>query len=160
MVIISNSRFQQETEQSEPVKQSEKAVESSSSVSVEKSGDSEGIQKAKIISIRQRKFDQYVPEEAGEEKFYGHYEVVSNGDGNSKVRFDDPGRNLKEKASIDPTKEKNGDNFGQEKMQKLKRKQQQLKQQIKSETDPEKAKELKRKLAQTEREIIHTGDER
>lgn len=158
MVIIPNSRFQRETEQSETVKQSEKAVESSSSVGVEKSEDSEGAQKAKAISVRQREFDQYVPEEAGGEKSYGHYEVVSDGDGNSKVRFDDPGRNPKEKESIVPTKEKNGDSFGQEKkLQNLKKKQQQLKQKIKSETDPEKAKELKRKLAQTEQQIRAQG---
>lgn len=158
MVIIPNSRFQQETERSETVKQPEKAAESSSSVGVEKSEDSEEAQKAKTISVRQREFDQYVPEEAGEEKSYGHYEVVSDGDGNSKVRFDDPDRNPKEKASIDPTKEKNGDNYDQEKkLQKLKKKQKQLKQQIKSEINPEKAKELKRKLAQTEQQIRAQG---
>lgn len=151
MMIIPNCKSQQETEQT-------KAVESKMTVGAKKSGDSKEILKKGTISVRRRAFDQYVSEKDGEEKSYGHYQVVSDGGGNSKVRFDDPGRNLKEKAYLDPAEQKNSDNFDQgKKLQKLKRKQQQLKQKIKSETDPEKAKELKRKLTQTEREIRAKG---
>ena len=158
MVIIPNSRFQQEAKQAETVKQSEKSIESRPSVGAEKSGNSEGAQKTAPTSVRQREFDQYAPEEAGEEKTYGHYEVVPDGEGHSKVQFDNPEKGLKEKISADRVKAENGIPFDKEqKLQKLKKKKQQLKQKVRSEADPRKSEELKRKLAQIEREIKAAG---
>lgn len=154
MMIIPNSRFQQEAEQTEAVKQSEKAVESKPSAGVEKHKDSEGVQKAETISVRQREFDQYIPKKAEEEKSYGHYEVVPDGEGHSKVRFDNPQKDLEEKISADQVKAEDSSSLGQgPKLQKLKKKQQQLKQKLRSETDAGKTEELKRKLVQIEREI-------
>lgn len=151
MMIISNSKLQQETEQT-------KEVGSKSTTDVQKSGNPEEVQKTGIISDRLHSFDRYVSEKGGEEKSYGHYEVVPDGQGNPKVRFDDPDKSPKEKASIDQGKGKSSGISDQgKKLQKLKRKQQQLKQQIKSETDPQKSKELKKKLAQIEREIKAEG---
>lgn len=158
MVIIPNSRFQQETEQSEAVKQSEKAAKNRTPIDAENSGGSEETQKTGTVSVRQREFDQYVPEEDGGEKSYGHYEVVPDGEGHSKVRFDNPEKGLKEKISADQVKTEDGSPFDQErKLQKLKKKQQQLKQKIKSEADPEKVKELKKKLVQAEQQIRAQG---
>lgn len=154
MVIIPNSRFQQETEQTETVKQSEKAAENRPSIDAEKSGGSEETQKTETTFVRQREFDQYVPKEAEGEKSYGHYQVVPDGEGHPKVQFDNPEKDLPEKISADQIKTEDGSPFDQgQKLQKLKKKQQQLKQRIKSETNPEKLEELKRKLVQTEREI-------
>lgn len=155
MIMIPNSRFQQEAEQTEVIKQSEKAAESRPSTSTEKLGDSKDVQKTETVSVRQRQFDQYMPEKAGEEKSYGHYKVVSDEEGCSKVQFDNPEKSVKEKISADQVKT-DGLDQGQ-KIQKLKEKQKQLKQKIRAETNPEKSKELKKKLAQIEREIKASG---
>ncbi len=105
-------------------------------------------------AVRQREFDQYIPKKAEEEKSYGHYEVVPDGEGHSKVRFDNPQKDLEEKISADQVKTEDSSSLGQgPKLQKLKKKQQQLKQKLRSETDAGKTEELKRKLVQIEREI-------
>ena len=156
MVIIPNSRFQQEAGQTETVKQPEKATgENETTSNIEKSGET---QKAESMPVRRTAFDQYMPEKEGEEKSYGHYEVVPDGEGHSKVQFDDPDKSLKKKAPVDQANEKNDSILHQgQKLQQLKKKKQQLKQKIKSETDPGKSEELKRKLAQIEREIKVEG---
>lgn len=154
-----NTKVPRETEQMETVKQPEKATEGKPAVGVEKTGDSETAQKTESVSVRQPEFDRYVPEDKAE-KSYGHYEVVSDGEGNAEVKFDDPGKNLKEKASVDQTKENDGGISRQgQKLQKLKKEQRQLKQKIKSETDPGKSEELKRKLANIEQKIKASGKE-
>lgn len=158
MVIIPNSRFQQETEQTETVKQSEEAAKNRPSIDAEKSGGSEETQKAGTVSVRRREFDQYLPEETKGENSYGHYEMVPDGEGHSKVQFDNPEKGLKEKMAADQVKAEDGSPFDQgQKLHKLKKKQQQLKQKIRSETNPEKSEELKRKLIQIEREIKAAG---
>lgn len=156
MMIIPNSRFQQEAEQTEAVKKPEKAEENKAEVDAKKTGSSGEAQKAENILGRRKAFDQYMPEKEGEEKSYGHYEVVPDGEGHSKVQFDNPDKGLKEKAATaaDQVQEKSDSILNQgQKLQKLKKKKQQLKQKINSETDPGKAEELKRKLACIEREI-------
>lgn len=153
MMTITSAKVPQETEQMEAVKQPEKAAKGNPAAGVEKTEDSGKAQKTEAVSARPPEFDRYVPEDK-EEKSYGHYEVVSDETGNSTVRFDDPDKNPKEKKSVDQMKEKDSDGPGQEqKLQKLKKKRQQLKQKIKSETDPGKSEELKRKLADIEQKI-------
>lgn len=68
MMIIPNSRFQQEAEQTEAVKQPEKAEENKATVDIEKSGNSGEAQRAENIPVRQKAFDQYMPDlESGTE---------------------------------------------------------------------------------------------
>ena len=157
MMTITSAKVSWETEQMETVKQPERTTEGNPAAGVERTGDSGNVQKTEAASVRQPEFDRYVPED-NEEKSYGHYKVVSDGEGNSTVKFDDLDKNLKEKASVDQMKEKDSDGSGlEQKLQKLKKKRQQLKQKIKSETDPEKSQELKRKLANIEQKIKSSG---
>lgn len=104
-------------------------------------------------------FDQYIPEKSGGQKSYGHYKMVADENGNPKVQFFEPSKNLEEKengtskadVSGKSNAEKSSD--GDQKLQKLKKKRQELKQQILSEADPKKAEQLKKKLALIERKI-------
>ncbi len=120
-------------------------------------------------TVRRRTLDQYIPEEKAES--FGHYEVVPDENGNSKIQFDRPDTSSGEKAKGEQTKDSpaeegavkkagsrtEGAGSQSQKIQKLKLKKKQLKEQIKAETDPKKAGELKRKLAKVEKELKGKG---
>lgn len=104
-------------------------------------------------------FDQYIPEKSDERKSYGHYKMVADENGNPKIQFFEPSKNLEEKEDGTSRTEVSGksntenSSEGSQKIQKLKKKRQELKQQILSEADPKKAEQLKKKLALIERKI-------
>lgn len=87
--------------------------------------------------------DEYIPEEKRESP--GLYRLGRDEDGQSKIYFDAP-ENKAESCTC------NTDNVDRE-IESLKRKQEELSQQINSEADPGKIEELERKLAQTEQEL-------
>ena len=120
-------------------------------------------------TVRRRALDQYIPEEKAES--FGHYQAVSDENGNSKIQFDrlsqpseenGKGEQAKDSTAEERAVKKAGnqeeDAGGQsQKLQKLKLKKKQLKEQINAETDPRKAGELKRKLAKVEKELKGKG---
>lgn len=120
-------------------------------------------------TVRRRTLDQYIPEEKAES--FGHYGVVPDENGNSKIQFDRPDASSGEKTEGDQTKDSpdgegavkkagnqaEGADGQSQKIQKLKLKRKQLKEQIQAETDPRKAGELKRKLAKVEKELKGKG---
>ena len=122
-------------------------------------------------TVRRRTLDQYIPEEKAES--FGHYQAVPDENGNSKIQFDRPsqpsdengkGEQAKDSATEERAVKKAGNQAegagGQSrKLQKLKLKKKQLKEQLKAETDPKEAGELKRKLAKVERELKWKGGE-
>lgn len=117
--------------------------------------------------VRRKAMDQYIPEEKAES--FGHYGVVPDGKGNTKIQFDRPEQALegktegKQRGDSSEGAVKKADSQGKDgdgksgKIQRLKLKKKQLKEQIKTETDPGKAGELKRKLAKVERELKGKG---
>ena len=118
--------------------------------------------------------DEYIPEEKQEPS--GRYWLGKDEDGQPKVYFDDPERAAdaaqkqdelpnedapekdegadgpQKKASSDKVESCNTDAVDRE-IEKLKKKQEELKRQINSETDDTKIKELEKKLAQVEQEL-------
>ena len=110
------------------------------------------VQKPEEPQSRQPKamMDEYVPEEPQEPS--GRYWMGGDEDGQPKIHFDDP-----EKASGAPKKpeEKWVCDTGKvdREIEKLKKKQQELKQQLGTETNEARIKELERQLAQAEREL-------
>ena len=112
--------------------------------------------------------DEYIPEK--KEDPAGRYWLGKDEDGKPKIYFDDPERTSdaskacnadkkasgpQEKASNDKTVEKctcNTDKVDRE-IEKLKKKQKELKSQLNSETDETKIQELKKKLSQVENEL-------
>lgn len=104
-------------------------------------------------------FDRYIPEKSVEQKSYGHYKLVSDERGNQKIQFSEPAENPTGNSEGIPTAEasgrENADSISKDglKIQKLKKKRLELKQQILSESDPQKAEQLKNKLALIERKI-------
>ena len=118
----------------------------------EKTQSAPKVQKPEEPQSRQPKamMDEYVPEEPEEPS--GRYWMGKDQDGQPKIHFDDP-----EKAAGAPKnpEEKwmgNTDKVDRE-IEKLKKKQQELKQQLGTETDEVKIKDLERQLAQVEREL-------
>ena len=97
-----------------------------------------------------RAMDEYVPEEPGEPS--GRYWMGKDEEGQPKIHFDDP-----EKAAGAPKKpeEKWVCDTGKvdREIEKLKKKQQELKQQLGTETNEARIKELERQLAQAEQEL-------
>lgn len=101
--------------------------------------------------------DQYISEE--KEEPIGRYWLEEDEDGKRKVHFDSPDQDKEAKGPDKKEPEKktercvgNTDKVDRE-IEKLRRKQKELKQQINSETDEAKIKELEGKLAQVEREL-------
>ena len=112
--------------------------------------------------------DEYIPEEKQEPA--GQYWLGQDEEGNPKIYFDDP-----ERESSQPQTPKSPEADGPENSQKangrkveicrgstdevdreiekLKKKQKELEQQLGAETDPDRAKELERQLAQVEGEL-------
>ena len=96
---------------------------------------------------------------------------MADENGNSKIQFDRPAQPSGEKGEGEQTKDSpaeegavkkagnrtEGAGSQSQKIQKLKLKKKQLKEQIKAETDPKKAGELKRKLAKVEKELKGKG---
>ena len=118
----------------------------------EKTQGAPKVQKPEEPQSRQPKatMDEYVPEEPQEPS--GRYWMGKDEDGQPKIHFDDP-----EKAAGAPKKPEekwmgNTDKVDRE-IEKLKKKQQELKQQLGTETDEVKIKDLERQLAQVEREL-------
>lgn len=130
----------------------------------------EETQKRPVVPMR----DEYIPEEKQEPS--GRYWLGKDEDGQPKIYFDDPARaadapekqnklpdadvpekdkgadGLEKKASGDKVESCNTDAVDRE-IEKLKKKQEELKRQINSETDDTKIKELEKKLAQVEQEL-------
>lgn len=120
-------------------------------------------------TVRRRTLDQYIPEEKAES--FGHYQAVPDENGNAKIQFDRPSQPSEEngkgeQAKDSPAEESavkkagnqaEGASGQSQKIQKLKLKKKQLKEQIEAETDPKKAGELKRKLAKVEKELKGKG---
>ena len=101
--------------------------------------------------------DQYIPEE--KEEPIGRYWLEEDEDGKRKVHFDDPDEEKEAKGPEKKEPEKktekcvaNTDKVDWE-IEKLKRKQKELKQKINTETNEAKLKELEGELAQVEREL-------
>lgn len=118
----------------------------------EKTQGAPKVQKPEEPQIRQPKamMDEYVPEEPGEHS--GRYWMGQDEEGQPKIHFDDP-----ERAAGAPKKPEekwmgNTDKVDRE-IEKLKKKKQELEQQLNTETDEAKSKELERQLAQVEREL-------
>ncbi len=91
-------------------------------------------------TVRRRALDQYIPEE----KEKGEQAKDSPADGSAVKGRDNRAE---------------GAGSHSQKLQKLKLKKKQLKEQLKAETDPKEAGELKRKLAKVERELKWKGGE-
>lgn len=108
--------------------------------------------------------DQYISEENEEKESYGRYEPVSDKKGGFKIEFSVPETDKQKDASEAQVIE-GEEGSGEQKLEKtghtdvlkLKMKQKELKQQIKSEADPQKVKDLKRKLAQVEQKLKSKG---
>lgn len=113
--------------------------------------------------------DEYIPEEKQESA--GRYRLGNDGDGNPKILFDDPQQpeaapktsssdetkkadHPEKKASGSPGKScrANTDKVDRE-IERLKKKQRELKQPLNTETDPTKAEALKKQLTQIENEL-------
>lgn len=118
----------------------------------EKTQGAPKVQKPEEPQSRQPKatMDEYVPEEPQEPS--GRYWMGKDEDGQPKIHFDDP-----EKAAGAPKKpeEKWVCDTGKvdREIEKLKKKQQELKQQLGTETNEARIKELERQLAQAEQEL-------
>lgn len=100
--------------------------------------------------------DEYVPEEAREPS--GRYWVDRDEDGQPRIRFDHPGA---EESDAKAPEQKDGgeercigstDQVDRE-IEKLKKKRQELEQQLSTETDEARITDLERQLAQVEREL-------
>ncbi len=101
--------------------------------------------------------DEYIPEERPEPS--GRYWVGKNENGQPRIYFDDPERN---EGAKDPGK-RVSDSRGESctcdtgrvdrEIEKLKRKQEELGQQLSTETDDARIKDLEKKLAQVEQEL-------
>lgn len=103
-------------------------------------------------TVRRRAMDQYIPEEKAES--FGHYQAVPDENGKGEQAKSSPA----EESAVKKAGNQEEDAGGQsQKIQKLKLKKKQLKEQIKAETDPKKAGELKRKLAEVEKELKGKG---
>lgn len=114
--------------------------------------------------------DEYVPEEKQEPS--GRYWLGKDEDGQPKIYFDDLERAADapdENKDVDgPDKKAAGDKTERctcntdkvdREIEKLKKKQEELKRQIRAETDDAKIKELEEKLAQVERELSPKGSD-
>lgn len=134
----------------------------------EKTQGAPKVQKPEEPQSRQPKamMDEYVPEEPEEPS--GRYWMGKDEDGQPKIHFDDPERAAdappkgspdskrpdgpEKKASQDERWVCDTDKVDRE-IEKLKKKQQELKQQLGTETNEARIKELERQLAQTEQEL-------
>ncbi|NBI71977.1 hypothetical protein D3Z50_13070 [Clostridiaceae bacterium] len=103
-------------------------------------------------TVRRRTLDQYIPEEKAES--FGHYQAAPDENGKGKQAKDS---SAEERAVKKAGNQAEGAGGQSRKLQKLKLKKKQLKEQIKAETDPRKAGELKRKLAEVEKELKGKG---
>ena len=110
--------------------------------------------------------DEYVPEERSEPS--GRYWMGKDEEGQPKIHFDDPERaaDAPPKGTPDPKRPDGPEKKASQderwvcdtgkvdrEIEKLKKKQQELKQQLGTETNEVRIKELERQLAQTEREL-------
>ena len=103
-------------------------------------------------TVRRRTLDQYIPEEKAES--FGHYQAVPDENGKGEQAKDSSTEERAVKKAGNQAESAGGQS---RKIQKLKLKKKQLKEQIKAETDPRKAGELKRKLAEVEKELKGKG---
>lgn len=118
-------------------------------------------EKTHLSGIRRTQFDQYIPEVEEEKQGFGHYAVVADEKGKAKIEFDSSSKTTDESAaSFSGTEKKktkaaeNESSSGNEQnVLKLKNKKKELRQKIKEETDPGRIRELKRKLAQVEKDL-------
>ncbi|MDE7325417.1 MAG: hypothetical protein K2N63_03915 [Lachnospiraceae bacterium] len=113
--------------------------------------------------------DEYVSSEKSAEKPVGLYRVEKDGDGNRKIVFYDPKKsdNVKGKEAAKESGDKDNANQADQKekcttdtgrvdreIRKLREKEQQIKQQLKSAgKDPQKVRELEKKLARLQSEL-------
>lgn len=110
--------------------------------------------------------DRYQPEDPTEP--IGLYRVERDEEGNPKVRFDDPeaGKEPPEpEESSQPEKEKKGKittcdtSRVDREIEALKKRREQLKRQLESAADPDKAQRLEQKLAQVEAELAQKDND-
>mgnify|MGYP001025538767 FL=1 len=110
--------------------------------------------------------DRYEPEDPQEP--IGLYRVERDEEGNPKVRFDDPeaGKEPPEpEESSQPEKEKKGKittcdtSRVDREIEALKKRREQLKRQLESAADPQKAQKLEQKLAQVEAELTQKDND-
>ena len=111
--------------------------------------------------------DEYVPEEKQEPS--GRYWLGKDEDGQPKVYFDDPERAVDKPSGV-PAPEKKAEGDKKERctantdqvdreIERLKKRKETLEQQIRSQTDDAKIKELERQLAQVERELAQKDND-
>ena len=108
---------------------------------------------------QQPKYDQYIPEQPKES--YGHYQPVSDEKGGVQIKFDAPTEDTgtrkagpeQETAEKAEKKTELSQLSGKTSSKLLETRKKRLEQQIKSCGDSEKARELKKKLAQVKREL-------
>ena len=119
------------------------------------------------VQSRMPAMDEYVPEEKQEPS--GRYWLGRDADGQPKVYFDDPERaDDKPFDAPAPAKKPTGDKTERctgstdqvdREIKRLKQRKETLEQQISSQTDDVKIKELERKLAQVERELAQKDND-
>ena len=106
--------------------------------------------------------DEYVPEEKQEP--IGRYWLGKDEDGQPKIYFDDPEQNKDAKGSDKKVSGEKADSCTcstdkvDREIENLKKRQQELGRQINSETDNKKIEELRKELAQVERELSQKGN--
>ena len=173
------------------VKPTEKAAESAEAkeaapVRASQPQGTAGTEKAagaeRLFGGRRPAYDQFVPEKPMDKAYYGHYQPVSDGNGNITVRFDpptekaadagtrDPGKSVEGKTSQAPAGKETAKGeeaakpqdsgkpaapgaAGKQKIKSLKQQQKQLKQQIKASADRAVTAELRKKLAKVEQAL-------
>ena len=111
--------------------------------------------------------DEYVPEEKQEPS--GRYWIGRDEDGRPKVCFDDPERSADEPSDTPAPAKKTKEDKAERctgstdqvdrEIERLRRRKETLEQQISSQTDEARIKELERKLAQTERELAQKDND-
>ena len=119
------------------------------------------------VQSRTPVLDEYVPEEKQEPS--GRYWLGKDEDGQPKIYFDDPERTDGEPSDApSPAKRAAGDKAERctgstdqvdREIERLRRRRETLEQEIRSQTDDAKIKELERKLAQVERELAQKDND-
>lgn len=94
---------------------------------------------------RSRMQDAYIPSGTMERQSAGVYRVTQSADGTRKIEFDSPAQKSEQCTTNTDKVDREIERFRQEK--------EQLEQQLRTVSDPQKAEQLQRQIEQTEREL-------
>ncbi len=103
--------------------------------------------------------DEYISSEKSGNKPSGLYRMGQDENGNPKVLYDDPKKAEKKSATSKAEECTTNTDAVDREIEKLKEEKRQLEQQIQSETDENKVKELEKKLAQVEAELSQKNND-